>query len=118
MADKENYVRLTRAAKKRASEEQMLHQDAHLPEEKRTRVVLGEISSLSNLPQNPDSKVEPSKPKCRSRKKEKKAEVSELDANDDDPQQCKSLVSDILAYLRSMEVRCSNFFCFKGFGII
>lgn len=104
MANKENCVRLTRAAKKRAAEEQLLCEESIVPVEKRARVVLGELSNLSNLPQNLDSKTEPSKPKCRSRKKEKKPEVSELDADVDDPQMCAHYASDIFTYLRSMEV--------------
>ncbi|RWR81393.1 G2/mitotic-specific cyclin C13-1-like protein [Cinnamomum micranthum f. kanehirae] len=104
MANKENCVRLTRAAKKRAAEEQLLCEESIVSVEKRPRVVLGELSNLSNHPQNLDSKAEPSKPKCRSRKKEKKPAVSELDADVDDPQMCAHYASDIFTYLRSMEV--------------
>eukprot|EP00268_Persea_americana_P001769 TRINITY_DN10536_c0_g1_i4.p1 TRINITY_DN10536_c0_g1~~TRINITY_DN10536_c0_g1_i4.p1 ORF type:complete len:353 (-),score=64.49 TRINITY_DN10536_c0_g1_i4:423-1481(-) len=93
---------------KQATGEQLLYEESIVPAEKRARVVLGELSNLSNLPQNPDSKVEPSTPTCRSRKKEKKPEVSELDADVDDPQMCAHYASDIFTYLRSMEMEAKR----------
>ncbi|OMO78849.1 hypothetical protein CCACVL1_14079 [Corchorus capsularis] len=124
MADQENCVRVTRAAaKKRAAEA------AGIVEEKVTnkkRVVLGEISNVSNVVapaskvqgkenqvKQPRGKVKAktrvAKPALEEKKEEKKDEYKDekaidIDAKSDDPQMCRHYVSDIYEYLHQMEV--------------
>lgn len=113
MADQENSVRLTRAARKRAA----LGNAEEQPPNKK-RVVLGELSNLPNVvvSRNPISKSEPQKPKGKAKTKVKKALLPtstknddvegkvDTDAKSDDPQMCGPYVSDIYEYLHTMEV--------------
>ncbi|XP_031267253.1 putative cyclin-A3-1 [Pistacia vera] len=113
MADQENCVRLTRAARKRAA----LGNAEEQPPSKK-RVVLGELPNLSNVvvSKNPSLKSEPQKPKGKAKKKVKKALLPtttknddvegkvDIDAKSDDPQMCGPYVSDIYEYLHTMEV--------------
>ncbi|GAB4852279.1 cyclin [Ancistrocladus abbreviatus] len=69
MADKENCMRVTRAAKKRAAEAMVSAEPQHLPPVTKKRAVLGEISSsvLGNC--NVKVTSEPQKQKqCRPKK--------------------------------------------------
>ncbi|GAB4852284.1 cyclin [Ancistrocladus abbreviatus] len=130
MADKENCIRVTRAAKKRAAEAMVSAEPQHLPPVTKKRVVLGEISSsvLGNCNVNVTSEPQKRK-KCRPKKgkhvgavsstaeapaaaaKEPVVEVDsaveelrDIDAISDDPQMCPDYVSDIYDYLRNMEM--------------
>ncbi|XP_068654607.1 putative cyclin-A3-1 isoform X2 [Aristolochia californica] len=107
MVDKENCVRLTRAAKKRvavaatAGTGERSAFEALQPATKK-RVVLGELSNVSNV----GSRLAPGteKPETRSRKKDKKPEAAvDIDAKTEDPQMCGPYASAIYEYLRSME---------------
>ncbi|KAK9270944.1 hypothetical protein L1049_026532 [Liquidambar formosana] len=113
MADKENCVRITRAAKKRAASTiAAAEPPSELPATKK-RVVLGERSNLSNVVAvNSESGFETQKPKCRTTKRKvKKAEamtatttVQDVDEKIEDPQMCAAYVSDIYEYLHKMEM--------------
>ncbi|XP_010277154.1 PREDICTED: G2/mitotic-specific cyclin C13-1-like [Nelumbo nucifera] len=103
MADQENCMRVTRAAKKRAAAALAATQSLQLPANKK-RVVLGELTNLSSLVSNQLSGLEPRKPKCRVKKKEQKPVVPDIDADSDDPQMCAHYAPDIYQYLHSMEV--------------
>ncbi|KAK6773129.1 hypothetical protein RDI58_028367 [Solanum bulbocastanum] len=96
MADQENFVRVTRLAKKRAAEAMV--QQLQQPNKK--RVVLSEIQDLSNVGINQiEDKVfvtKPLRPKC---KQITKGKVK----RSDDPQMCSAYVSDIYDYLHQME---------------
>ncbi|KAH0736419.1 hypothetical protein KY285_012126 [Solanum tuberosum] len=98
MADQENFVRVTRLAKKRAAEAMV----QHLQQPNKKRVVLSEIQDLSNVGINQiENKVfvsEPLRPKCKqiTRRKVKSS---------DDPQMCSAYVSDIYDYLHQMEIQ-------------
>ncbi|XWS21257.1 hypothetical protein CRYUN_Cryun30bG0040100 [Craigia yunnanensis] len=122
MADQENCVRVTRlAVKKRAAE------SAGIKDEKVTnkkRVVLGELSNLSNVvvsankvqgketqKPKPKGKVKTRTRVVRPALKVKKEEVEDedekavdIDAKSDDPQMCGHYASDIYEYLHQMEV--------------
>ncbi|KAG5573428.1 hypothetical protein H5410_063194 [Solanum commersonii] len=97
MADQENFVRVTRLAKKRAAEAMV--QQLQQPNKK--RVVLSEIQDLSNVGINQiEDKVfvsEPLRPKCKQISKRKVK-------SSDDPQMCSAYVSDIYDYLHQMEI--------------
>ncbi|CAN1274290.1 CYCA3-4 [Linum perenne] len=103
MADQENCSRLTRAARKRAAAA-MTPAD----EQKRNRVVLGELPQLSNVgPSRPDkrkakAKANP-KPKRKSKAKTVDAGSEDRDGLTDDPQMCTPYVSDIYEYLHKLE---------------
>ncbi|XP_050265899.1 putative cyclin-A3-1 isoform X1 [Quercus robur] len=105
MAEQENCVRITRAAKKRA-----LSAASGSPNKK--RVVLGELPNLSNVvvPVN-------NKPVTKTKPKAKKALTTtlirttkgsptkvEIDDSCDDPQLCGAYASDIDDYLHKMEM--------------
>ncbi|XP_007018576.2 PREDICTED: putative cyclin-A3-1 isoform X2 [Theobroma cacao] len=119
MADQENCARVTRAAaKKRAAEA------AGIMEERVTnkkRVVLGELSNLSNVlsvnkalgkenrKQQPKvkgkAKTRVAKPALKEKKEEAQDEKDvDIDAKSDNPQMCAHYVSDIYEYLHQMEV--------------
>ncbi|XWS24154.1 hypothetical protein CRYUN_Cryun28dG0076200 [Craigia yunnanensis] len=120
MPDQENCVRVTRAAaKKRAAE------SAGISEEKVTnkkRVVLGELSNLSNFvvsvnidqgketqKQQPKGKVKTKTRVVKPALKEKKDEAEDekaviIDAKSDDSQMCGHYISDIYEYLHQMEM--------------
>uniref|UniRef100_A0A5B7AQ84 Putative G2/mitotic-specific cyclin C13-1-like n=1 Tax=Davidia involucrata TaxID=16924 RepID=A0A5B7AQ84_DAVIN len=116
MADQENCVRVTRLAKKRAAEAMAPVESQQLPTTKK-RVVLGELPNFSNVAAaNRDLVSEPQKPKCRTKKKMKKA-VNEkvttttapgIDAKSDDPQMCDAYVSEIYEYLHNMEMEAKR----------
>ncbi|KAL7245329.1 hypothetical protein ACSBR2_000620 [Camellia fascicularis] len=133
MADQENCVRVTRLAKKRAAEG-MAGSESHKHHQPPTkkRVVLGELTNLSNVPATRDLGSEPKKPKSRAAKKVKKAvttsttttkdidsksedlqicganaseiyEYQDVDSKSEDPQLCGAYVSEIYEYLHNME---------------
>ncbi|KAF8410142.1 hypothetical protein HHK36_002664 [Tetracentron sinense] len=102
MGDEENCVRITRAAKKRAAADMAATQHLQLPATKK-RVVLGELTNLSNFAVDSASAVEPQKPKCRLKKKDQKTELPDIDATSNDPQMCAPYASDIYTYLHSIE---------------
>lgn len=126
MAEQENCVRITRAAKKRA-----LSAASGSPNKR--RVVLGELPNLSNVvvPVN-------NKPVTKTKPKAKKALTTtlisttkgsptkvEIDESYDDPQLCGAYASDIDDYLHKMEVKAQSFwfinclgFCFSHFGLM
>ncbi|CAI9115901.1 OLC1v1016915C3 [Oldenlandia corymbosa var. corymbosa] len=111
MADKENCMRVTRLAKKRAAEAISASVKQQRPNKK--RVVLGELKSLSsNVPSEPKKEQKCSKPTRKVVSKEA-VEVKEkivedplidIDAQSDDPQMCKDYVSEIYGYLHRMEM--------------
>ncbi|XAR48392.1 hypothetical protein NMG60_11031210 [Bertholletia excelsa] len=112
MANHENCVRVTRLAKKRAAEAMSVQQERQ-PTKK--RVVLGELTNMSNAPATKDLTSEPPKQKYRAKKKVKKAvtsatttttttTVQDTDSKLEDPQMCEAYASDIYKYLRSMEM--------------
>lgn len=109
MADKENCVRVTRAATKRASSAMA---DEQVSTKK--RVVLGELPHLSNaaVQENRSSGIEPQKQKWGKKTKAKKAlpmttmvkTTQDTDTKLDDPQLCGPYVSDVYDYLHELEV--------------
>ncbi|XP_008787130.2 cyclin-A3-1-like [Phoenix dactylifera] len=119
MEDKENSVRLTRAAaarKRGASAAAPASQSlphGQPPAKRRKRKALGELKNISNAASGLETPP-PSKPRTRSRAK-KQAEARKvplLDASAseevrfeaEDPQMCAFYAPDIYQYLRSMEV--------------
>ncbi|MQL94159.1 hypothetical protein Taro_026816 [Colocasia esculenta] len=124
MADKENCVRLTRAAARKRTA------DKEVPAaSKRQRVVLGELPNLSNDVAAPravlglkkvgenlkartrrnkaqqERKVQPPREKEEDQKTlEKDLADGDIDSGLEDPQLCAHYASDIYQYLRSMEV--------------
>ncbi|CAN1274293.1 Putative cyclin-A3-1 [Linum perenne] len=104
MADQENCSRLTRAARKRAAAA-MTPAD----EQKRNRVVLGELPQLSNVgPISVDltSGGRPDKRKAKAKANPKPkldAGSEDRDGLTDDPQMCTPYVSDIYEYLHKLE---------------
>ncbi|KAA8528483.1 hypothetical protein F0562_035838 [Nyssa sinensis] len=111
MADQENCGRVTRLAKKRAAEAMAATDSKQQPTTKK-RVVLGELPNLSNVAVNRNLGSEPEKPKCRTKKKVKKA-VTAMTAPDiyvksDDPQMCGAYVSEIYEYLHNMEMEAKR----------
>ncbi|CAN1274291.1 Putative cyclin-A3-1 [Linum perenne] len=115
MADQENCSRLTRAARKRAAAA-MTPAD----EQKRNRVVLGELPQLSNVGPisvdltsggRPDKRKAKAKANPKPKRKSKaKVVVKSVDAGSedrdgltDDPQMCTPYVSDIYEYLHKLE---------------
>ncbi|KAK1317661.1 Cyclin-A3-1 [Acorus calamus] len=112
MADKENAVRLTRAAKKRALEERPPPQPTRASKRRSgadKRVVLGEIPSVSNLAAAAPP-PQPSDPKPRQTRKRSvrklTVDVTPPPHSDDDydPQMCPADAEDIYKFLLSMEV--------------
>ncbi|KAK1309747.1 Cyclin-A3-1 [Acorus calamus] len=114
MADKENAVRVTRAAaaKKRALEEGLPPQTTRASKRRsgaEKRVVLGEIPSVSNSAAAAPP-PQPSDPKpMRTRKRSVKKPTVDVTPSphsddDDDPQMCLADPEDIYKYLLSMEV--------------
>ncbi|XP_047342414.1 putative cyclin-A3-1 [Impatiens glandulifera] len=97
----ENPVRVTRLAKKRGAELISGNNEQHQPNIK-NRVILGEISNLSKVPN----------PKKKPNLKSKKAvittildeSVGEIDSKPDDPRICNAYVIDIYKYLHNMEI--------------
>lgn len=123
MADQENCARVTRAAAKKRTAG-----SAGITEDRATnkrRVVLGELSNLSNVavPENKVQRKETQKPKMKVKTKTrvvkaalkvKKEEVQEekpvdIDAESGDPQMCGYYASDIYEYLHQMEVFLSPY---------
>ncbi|XP_073103936.1 cyclin-A3-1-like [Elaeis guineensis] len=119
MEDKENSIRLTRAAAARkrgasaaASARQSLPR-GQPPAKRRKRKVLGELKNNSNAASGLETPP-PSKPRTRSRaKKEGEARkvplldvsaAEEVHSEAEDPQMCAFYAPDIYQYLRSMEV--------------
>ncbi|KAI8550012.1 hypothetical protein RHMOL_Rhmol06G0070900 [Rhododendron molle] len=106
MTDQENCSRVTRLAKKRAAE---LMAEPDSRQQPKKRVVLGELSNVSNMgPATRDLGLEPvPKPRCRTKKKAKKAAATrKQDVGEilEDPQMCAAYVSEIYEYLKEMEL--------------
>ncbi|EEF52321.1 putative cyclin-A3-1 [Ricinus communis] len=116
MADRENCVRLTRAARKRAAAALSNVEDQPLSKK---RVVLGELHNLSNVvisvnasavkdvtqKQKFNSKAkQPKAKKALIVKKDEAPKKVEIDAECDDPQMCGPYASDIYDYLHQLEV--------------
>ncbi|XP_065847838.1 putative cyclin-A3-1 [Euphorbia lathyris] len=109
MAGQENCVRITRAARKRAAS---VASSFDQPLSKK-RVVLGELSSLSNVvvldyvtaSAAPRKKITKAKPKAKKAIVAKKDDVSKDDTDGtlDDPQNCRAYASDIYEYLHKLE---------------
>lgn len=109
MADQENFVRVTRLAKKRAAEATV----QYLQQPNKKRVVLGEIQDLSNVGVNQiEDKVFDSMPLKPKTKQSTKRKVKK---SDDDPQMCTAYVTDIQDYLHQMEVSPYLFTLFSNF---
>ncbi|KAF2324313.1 hypothetical protein GH714_012270 [Hevea brasiliensis] len=110
MAEQENCVRLTRAAKKRTAAMTTVEEQPLL----KKRVVLGELPNLSNVvvTVNKSAADLPRKQKIKPKPKAKKAIAVEkdeapkedFDGISDDPQMCGPYASDIYEYLHKMEV--------------
>ncbi|XP_065853678.1 cyclin-A3-4-like [Euphorbia lathyris] len=109
MADQENRVPLTRAARKRAASSL----DKPLPKKKK-RVVLGDLPHLTNavVPANvnasaaPRKKITKAKPKSKRPILSNKDDASKLNPSKDetaDPQICRAYASDIYQYLLKLE---------------
>lgn len=110
MTDQENCSRVTRLAKKRAAES-MAEPDSQ--QQPKKRVVLGELSNVSNMgPATRDLGLEPvPKPRCKTKKKAKKAAATrKQDVGEilEDPQMCAAYVSEIYEYLKEMEVQAKR----------
>ncbi|VFQ86833.1 unnamed protein product [Cuscuta campestris] len=113
MADKENCVRVTRLAKKRAAESMA----TELQHQRKKRVVLGEIkndpnSVLNRVFEHPKPKSKQGKSKVlkdvlgRAKEKVKIAEnETDVDAKSSDPQMCAAYVSEIYEYMRQLEMQ-------------
>ncbi|KAJ0982080.1 hypothetical protein J5N97_010335 [Dioscorea zingiberensis] len=108
MADKENSVRLTRAA---AAKKREAPSVASQTPAKRRRVPLGELSSYPNVANPAQPRRSKRRLGPRGKKERRKAssfgvasteEVAKSDA--EDPQMCRHYASDIHVYLCSMEV--------------
>ena len=118
MADQENSVRITRAAKKRAAAAMAASDSLQLPPNKK-RVVLGELPNLSNVAATPAAVPASGAQKQKFRPK-KKAKVKaavvapDVGAKLDDPQMCGPYATDIYEYLHSMEVRRGLLFLWFG----
>ncbi|XP_027090857.2 putative cyclin-A3-1 isoform X1 [Coffea arabica] len=123
MADKENCVRVTRLAKKRAAEAMALA-SSQQQRPKKNRVVLGELKNLSGDVCSDDSQHQKQQ-KCRPKRKVKEQALEEkkekfvvvvveedgaidIDAKSDDPQMCRDYVSDIYQYLHKMEMEVNR----------
>ncbi|XP_077230995.1 cyclin-A3-1-like [Tasmannia lanceolata] len=98
MAEKENCVRLTRAAKKRAVAVDQSLQELK-PQSKKKRVVLGELCSISNV-----VNLTPSFEPIKQKSKPKKGRKPKIDGDSYNPQMCVSYASEIYEYLHSMEM--------------
>ncbi|XP_059636409.1 putative cyclin-A3-1 [Cornus florida] len=112
MADKENCVRVTRLAKKRAAEAMGLAEPKQQPATKK-RAVLGELPNSFNFTGNRNLGSEPKKQKCRSKKNVKKEIVEtssehNIDAEFIDPQMCDAYISEIYEYLHNMEMEAKR----------
>ncbi|CAN1274296.1 Putative cyclin-A3-1 [Linum perenne] len=111
MADQENCSRLTRAARKRAAAAMTPADEECAPfqQQKRNRVVLGELPQLSNVgPISVDltSGGRPDKRKAKAKANPKPkldAGSEDRDGLTDDPQMCTPYVSDIYEYLHKLE---------------
>ncbi|KAG8377500.1 hypothetical protein BUALT_Bualt08G0039400 [Buddleja alternifolia] len=117
MANQENCTRLTRlAAKKRAAEEVMpQHQN------KKKRVVLGEIQNVLSsqnvdLNRNQKQKIKPKRNVKKGKASVKETKTAreaddcgiDVDGKCDDPQMCEAYVSDIYEYLHNMEMEAKR----------
>lgn len=113
--DKENFVRMTRAATKRKASMAAIIEDERLGKK---RVVLGELPNLSNISAIPNQTKNPRKSGRVPRKQQKKKVISkaettteepnidiDIDTRSDDPQMCAPYVTGIFEYLRQMEVK-------------
>ncbi|KAJ9674301.1 hypothetical protein PVL29_023697 [Vitis rotundifolia] len=106
MADQENCVRITRAAKKRAAVAMAASDSLQLPPNNK-RVVLGELPNSSNVAATPAAVPGSGaqKQKFRAKKKVKAAVVApDVCAKSDDPQMCGPYATDIYEYLHRMEM--------------
>ncbi|KAF8087590.1 hypothetical protein N665_0577s0003 [Sinapis alba] len=103
--DKENFVRMTRAATKRKAA--MLDVDRLSKKKKKKRVVLGELPNLCNLSskQKQTRRVPTKQTKKKSNPKVPKESKSDIDTRSDDPQMCAPYVTGIFDYLRQLEVK-------------
>lgn len=98
MADeKENCVRMTRAATKRKASMAAILDDERISKK---RVVLGELPNLSNI-KNPRKAIKQKKPVSIPTLV---TVNSDIDTRSDDPQMCGSYVTSIFEYLRQLEV--------------
>ncbi|XP_057468954.1 putative cyclin-A3-1 [Actinidia eriantha] len=111
MAGQENCSRVTRLARKRAAEAMADLESQQKQPATKKRVVLGDLQNSSNRPAIMNLGSDPN-PKCRSKKKVKKAETDaattitttqDIDVKSEDPQMCGAYVSEIYQYLHDME---------------
>lgn len=98
--DKENFVRMTRAATKRKA---AMADEDRLSKKKKKRVVLGELPNLCN------KRKQTRKPLRVPKKQNKKTSKSDVDTRSDDPQMCAPYVTGIFVYLRQLEVTLPQF---------
>uniref|UniRef100_A0A1J3IQK6 Putative cyclin-A3-1 n=2 Tax=Noccaea caerulescens TaxID=107243 RepID=A0A1J3IQK6_NOCCA len=116
--DKENFVRMTRAATKRKASMAAIIEDERLGKK---RVVLGELPNLSNISAIPNQTKNPRKfgrvpTKQQKKKVISKAETTteepnidiDIDTRSDDPQMCAPYVTGIFEYLRQMEGKAKS----------
>ncbi|CAA7041630.1 unnamed protein product [Microthlaspi erraticum] len=108
--DKENFVRMTRAATKRKASMAAIIDDERLGKK---RVVLGELPNLSNISAIP-RKSGRAPTKQQKKKVVSKAETTtkepniDIDTRSDDPQMCAPYVTGIFEYLRQMEGKAKS----------
>ncbi|KAG7536671.1 Cyclin-like [Arabidopsis suecica] len=106
MADeKENCVRMTRAATKRKAS-----MEATIDEERinKKRVVLGELPNLSNIKKPRKATKIPTKQKKSVSIPTLVTLNSDIDTRSDDPQMCGPYVTSIFEYLRQLEVEAKS----------
>ncbi|XAR61938.1 hypothetical protein NMG60_11016494 [Bertholletia excelsa] len=116
MADKENYMRVTRLAKKRAAEALTTPASEHRQPANKKRVVLGELSNLSNFTVTTGTDSKKLKPKPSTRKKVTKAAnarttattTQDINEKSEDPQMCGAYASDIYEYLHKSEMEAKR----------
>ncbi|XP_024013278.1 putative cyclin-A3-1 isoform X2 [Eutrema salsugineum] len=105
--DKENFVRMTRAATKRKASMEAIIDEERLSKK---RVVLGELPHLSNVSATKKPRKTVKVPTKEKKKKPisnvtstPKESISDIDTRSDDPQMCAPYVSGIFDYLRQLE---------------
>lgn len=106
MADeKENCVRMTRAATKRKAS-----MEATIDEERinKKRVVLGDLPNMTNIKKPRKATKIPTKQKKSVSIPTLVTLNSDIDTRSDDPQMCGPYVTSIFEYLRQLEVNKEN----------
>ncbi|XP_010481909.1 PREDICTED: putative cyclin-A3-1 [Camelina sativa] len=108
--DKENCVRMTRAATKRKAAMAAVTIDGEQISNKKKRVVLGELPNLCNIkkPRRKAAKVITTKQKKPVSILTLANSNSDIDTRSDDPQMCAPYVTSIFEYLRQLEGKAKS----------